>query len=201
MNTRSWNSAWCILLSIPIFGFLAMGEVPFGVRSSQSASTGEQSQNGVSQMTSYIKQGRYDDAVQLGLELLKNDPTDELVYQQIADVYLIRARNDRDRREQWVGKAVSYVDKSLAFNSKAKDAAGVHVFQDARSFELAGDLSTDKRCMYYERARKLLEDRVSLLQSDQITLAGRTFPLEPLRKENDRVLAGVKEKAAKAGCK
>jgi hypothetical protein len=32
--------------------------------------------------------------------------------------------------------------------------------------------------------------------------AGRKdLPLEPLRKENEKVLAGVKDKAAKAACK
>lgn len=169
--------------------------------SHQSASTNEQTQNEISQMTSYAKQGRYDDAVQLGLELLTNDPSDEIVYQQIADVYLIRAQKDRDKRDEWVAKAVSYVQKSLSFNSKDRDTAGVHLFQDARSFESAGDLSADKRCTYYDRARKLLEDRASRLQGDQVTLAGKTFPLEPLRKENDKVLTGVKDKATKAGCK
>jgi hypothetical protein len=46
-----------------------------------------------------------------------------------------------------------------------------------RSFEVAGDLSTSGRCAYYERARKLLEDRVPLLQGDQLTLVGRITPL------------------------
>jgi tetratricopeptide (TPR) repeat protein len=169
-------------------------------RRGQSTSLSGQSDR-ISQMAAYTAQGRYDDAVRLGLELLKNDPKDEIVYQQIADVYLIRATNDHDQREKWVGIAVSYVERALTFNSRARDTAGVHLFQDARSFELAGDLSVDKKCTYYDRARKLLEDRVPLLQGDQITLAGRTFPLEPLRKENDRVLAGVKDKASKAGCR
>jgi hypothetical protein len=43
-----------------------------GTGNKQSASTSEQSHNEISQMTSYTKQGRYDDAVQLVLELLKN---------------------------------------------------------------------------------------------------------------------------------
>ena len=117
-------------------------------------------------------------------------------------MYLIRAQKDNaSQREQWLGKGVSYVEKALSLNSKDKDVAGVHLLLDAQSFEVAGDLSAEKRCTYYERARKLLEDRVSLLQGDQITLAGKTFPLEPLRKENDKVLAGVKDKAAKAGCR
>jgi len=69
---------------------------------------------------------------------------------------------------------VIYVEKSLFLKPKEKDVAGLHLFQHARSFELIGDFSTSGRCTYYERARKLLEDRVTLLQGDQLILEGRT---------------------------
>ena len=154
-----------------------------------------------SQMTNYVRQGRFEDAVQVGLQALQNNASDEAVYQEIAMVYLIRAQKDREHRDEWISKGISYVEKSLSLNSKDKDVAGVHLLQDARSFESAGDLSTVKRCIYYDRARKLLVDRVPRLQGNQITLAGKTFPLEPLRNENNKVLAGVNDKAAKAGCK
>jgi len=205
MKTKNGSFARWIRGSFVVAAFAATVALAWGLRagtsSKQAASASEQTHNEISQMASYTKQGRYDDAVQLGLDLLKNDPTDEIVYQQIADVYLVRAQKDHDQREEWVTKAVSYVEKSLSFNSKDKDTAGVHLFQDARAFESAGDVSGDKKCAYYDKARKLLEDRALRLQGDQVTLAGRTFPLDPLRKENDRVLAGVKDKAAKAACK
>ena len=205
MKTQNSSFAWWIRGSILVVAFAATVALASGLyvgpaTKKQSVST-EQTRNEISQMTSYTKQGRYDDAVRLGLELLKNDPTDEMVYQQIADVYLIRAQKDHEQREEWVTKAISYIEKSLSFNSKDKDTAGVYLFQDARSFESAGDLSGNKKCAYYDKARKLLEDRARRLQGDQVTLAGRTFPLEPLRKENDRVLAGIKDKATKADCK
>ncbi len=205
MKTHNSSFAWRIRGGVLVLAFAATVALVWGLHArtsrNQSASSSEQSHNEISQMASYTKQGRYDDAVQLGLDLLKNDPTDEVVYQQIADVYFVRAQKDRDQREEWVTKAISYIEKSLTFNSKDKDTAGVLLFQDARAFESAGDLSADKKCAYYDRARKLLEDRASRLEGDQFTLAGRTFPLEPLRKENDRVLAGVKDKGTKAGCK
>jgi hypothetical protein len=203
MKSKNEKFAWLIRRSFVVAAFGAMMALVWGLRanSKQSASTTtEQTHNEISQMASYTKQGRYDDAVQLGLDLLKNNPTDEIVYQQIADVYFVRAKKDQDQREEWVTKGVSYVEKSLSFNSKDRDTAGAHLFQDARSFELAGDLSADKKCAYYARARKLLESRASQLQGDQVTLAGKTFPLEPLRKENDGILAGVKDKTTKAGC-
>jgi hypothetical protein len=154
-----------------------------------------------SQMVNFTKQGRYEDAIQVGLHALQNQPSDEIIYQGIAVVYFVRAQKDSDRRQEWVTTAVSYIEKSLSLNSKERDVAGVHLFQDAQSLEVAGDLSTMGRCAYYERARKLLEDRVPLLQGDQLTLDGRAYPLAPLRKENDKTLAEVKGKAANAGCK
>lgn len=167
---------------------------------SQSTSTSQQTGSQVSQMLNYAKQGHYDEAIQVGLQIAKSDPRDEVAYQQISDVYLMRAQKDQNQRELWVAKAASYLQQALSFNSKDTDAAGVNLFQDARGFEVAGDLSTGEKCVYYQKSITLLEERVSSLQGDKITLAGRTFPLEPLRKENDKVLAGAKDKASKAGC-
>jgi hypothetical protein len=108
--------------------------------------------------------------------------------------YHVKAR-DKVESHDFGSQIINYIRQGRY------DVAGVHLFQDARSFEMAGDLSTSGRCAYYERARKLLEDRVPLLQGDHLTLEGRTYPLSPLRKENDKILAGVKGKAANAGCK
>src|SRR5664279_1198684 len=134
MKTENSSSAWWIRGSVLVVAFAAMVALAWGLHvgpgpasKKQSVST-EQTRNEISQMTSYSKQGRYDDAVRLGLELVKNDPTDEIVYQQIADVYLIRAQKDHEQREEWVKKAIFYIEKSLSFNSKDKDTAGVYIF-------------------------------------------------------------------------
>lgn len=153
-----------------------------------------------SQMVAYTKQGRYDDAIQIGIKALENKPTDEVVYQQIAVVYLIRARKDEALREQWVSKAISYTEKALSLNSKERDVAGVHLFQEALSFESAGDLSGTERCAHYQRAKKLLTDRIPILQGEQLTVEGKAYPLAPLRKENDKTIARIEEKAAKTEC-
>jgi tetratricopeptide (TPR) repeat protein len=170
-------------------------------RSNQSEATQAEPHGVGSQMVDYVKQGRYDDAVQIGLKALQNGPHDAYIYQEIADVYLIRAnKSDPGQRDQWVAKAVSYVEKALSAYSPSQDAAGVELLQIARSLEKAGDLSTSDRCPQYEKAQKLLEQRVPVLQGESITLKGKTFPLDPLRKENERTLAEVKERATKAGC-
>ena len=205
MRTKSgsfvrWMRGIVVIVVVGMSVTLAWA-IYIGMRASNQNPATSESNNEISQMTSYTKQGRYDDAVKLGLQLLKNDPGDEIVYQQIADVYFVRAKKDPVQREEWVTKAVSYVEKSLSFNSKERDIAGVHLFQDARSFELAGDLSAGKRCEFYQRSRKLLEERNSQLHGDQITLAGKTLPLQPLRNENERILGEVTDKATRAQCR
>ena len=127
----------------------------------QSASPTSEPHNNISEMTRYTEQGRYDEAVQLGLAILRNDPSDELVYQQIADVFyeFVRRKIESDENNG-LQTQFHMSRKSLSLNSKDKDVAGVHLFMDALSFELAGDLSVEKRCTYYDRARRLLEDRV-----------------------------------------
>jgi tetratricopeptide (TPR) repeat protein len=153
-----------------------------------------------SEMVKYTKQGRYDEAIQVGLHSIRNQPSDEIIYQEIADVYLIRASKDAEQREQWLSKAVFYIEKSLSLNSKDRDAAGVDLLQHALGFEKIGDLSAVSRCTYYEKARKLLEERISLLEGDQLVLDGKVFQLAPLREENDKRLAEVLASRAKAGC-
>jgi tetratricopeptide (TPR) repeat protein len=152
------------------------------------------------QMTIYLKEGRYDDAVRVGLQGIKNQPDDEIIYNGIAAVYLARAQKDATHRQQWVKKAVLYTEKGLSLNSRTKDVGGVLLFQHARSFERAGELATTERCNYFERARKLLEERIALLQGDQLTLEGKNYPLAPLRDENDKALAEVKTNAEKSRC-
>jgi hypothetical protein len=153
-----------------------------------------------SEIVKKAEQGRFDEAVQVGLQALVNEPSDEFIYEQIADVYLIRAGKEAYQKEQWVLKAVFYTEKALSLNSKDKDAGGLHLLQEARSFEVAGDFGTAKRCTYYDRARRVLESRVPLLQGDQIVVEGKAFPLAPLRKENEKRLAEVGAKVANAVC-
>lgn len=151
-------------------------------------------------MANELKQGRYDNAVELGLHALRNQPSDEIIYNAIAAVYLAHATKDSGRRNLYVTKAIFYTEKGLALNSKDNDVGAVLLFQHARSFERAGDLAASRHCEYYRRSRELLEDRIPLLKAKEITLEGTTYPLAPLREENEKALVEVESKAAKA-CK
>src|SRR5260370_41220399 len=67
----------------------------------QSGVTQVESHDIGSQIANYLEQERYDDAVDVGLKSVENQPHDEIIYQQIALVYLVRAQKDPDRRERW----------------------------------------------------------------------------------------------------
>jgi hypothetical protein len=196
MNTRSLSFIWRVTAVVSTSALI----VVLLIRSGNLTSAQDGNRDSASEMVRLVKQGRFDDAIQKGLHSLQNRPSDELVYQQIADVYLVRASKDTDQRQQWLAKAVLYIDRSLSLNSKDRDAAGVHLLQDALSLETVANLSQTSRCVYYDRARKLLEDRVPLLQGDHLVLDGKTFPLAPLREENEKRLAEVLTNRAKAGC-
>jgi tetratricopeptide (TPR) repeat protein len=188
-----------IVISVALGIALLVAHRHLGAQAQDTAKSAA-SHDVASEVVSYAEQGRYDKAVELGLHSLKNQPSDEFIYQQIADVYLIRARREPGRRRDWISKAIMYTDKALSLNSRDKDPAGAELFQIGRSYEFIADLSTDNRCSRYTEAQKLLKSREPMLQGDQIIREGRTFPLAPLRAENQRVLGKINEKARKANC-
>jgi tetratricopeptide (TPR) repeat protein len=164
-------------------------------------------------MVQYVKEGRYDDAIQTGLDALQEGPLDAAIYQQIAIVYLIRAQKDSTQRELWLSHAISYAEKALSADPE-DPINGNDVGSD---FQMAGDLSTDKRCTRYDRGLQVSKRAGILLRRDHIVAAGQSYPIdpirkdftahghtfrmEPLRKGNDKLSESLKKKMADAGCK
>lgn len=74
------------------------------------------------------------------------------------------------------------------------------LFQIGGSYEILGDLSDQEKCGYYATARKDLERQLPLIQDESYTAYGKTFPLEPLRRDVHKHLDAVKEKSLKIGC-
>jgi hypothetical protein len=69
------------------------------------------SQNIPTVMVKYTMEGKFDQAVEVGLRALKNTSDDEVIYEQIADVYLVRAQKVSDERPEWISDAALYADK------------------------------------------------------------------------------------------
>jgi hypothetical protein len=167
------------------------------------AKTPEKGSDTLSLMVSLDQQGRYDDAIRVAQDWMKQHPEGTLhdwtFYDQIAITYLMKASKDTAHKEEWIQQAVAYYDKDLSVHQK--DSVDVELYGVRRGFEMAGDLSTINRCLYYGRAIKAFEEEIPYIQVDSYTAFGKTIPLEPVRKENERALQRLKAKFIKAGCK
>jgi tetratricopeptide (TPR) repeat protein len=158
----------------------------------------------VTLMANYGKQGKYDDAIRVAHEWLKSHPEDAswdggTFYDQMGLIYLVRASKDPARKDEWIKQAIASFDKNLSIN-QPKDI-GVELFVVGRGFEEAGDLSTTDSCLYYEQAIKAFAELEPAIQGDTYNASGTAIPLEPLRRDTERVRERVRTKLTKAGCK
>jgi hypothetical protein len=55
-----------------------------------------------------LRKGRYEEAVKIILDSIKDDKKDYFRYQQVATVYAVRAANDPSNRERWAQQAAFY---------------------------------------------------------------------------------------------
>jgi len=155
----------------------------------------------VSRMVHYGNTGRPDQAIRTAQDWLREHPgesNDGLLYNQIALLYLVKASKDARHKGEWIQEAVTYLEKDLAAHSPTK--IDMELYNIGQAFRVAGDLSADNRCLYYERAAKALEDEFAFIQGDTITAYGKTLPLAPARRDNQKALDAVKAKLATAGC-
>jgi hypothetical protein len=149
-------------------------------------------------ITTYVRRGRYDDAIKVAQDWMKRHPDDSL-YDQVAIIYLTKASKDSSHKDEWVGQAVSNFQKDLEVHNMG--TVDLELYEVGKGFEVAGDLSTHDTCLYYGRAVKAFEDEVQFIQGDSYTAYGSTAPLAPLRQANQKALERVKSKFDKAGCK
>jgi hypothetical protein len=157
----------------------------------------------VTEMTKYGKERRYDQAIRVGQDWAKKHPddikTNGLLYEQIAIVYLMKASKDSAHKDEWIQQAIANLDEALSvYTPKPVD---FELHEVGLSFEMAGRMSTSGGCLYYGRAAKAFEEEAPLIVGDSITAYGKTLPLAPLRRENEKALARVKAESASAGCK
>lgn len=157
----------------------------------------------VTLMTKYSRMGRYDDALKLAQEWLKQHPDDDshtsFLYQQIAFTYLSKAIKDTAHKDKWIQEAVAYFDRDLSVHQNAD--ADIELYVVGSGFESAGRYSTANSCVYYGRAIKSFEDERPFIQGDTVTIEGTTVKLAPLRQGNERAVERAKAEFASAGCK
>jgi tetratricopeptide (TPR) repeat protein len=200
-NSTRYSVGLLVIALICVVAFIVVHNIWAVHAQGQSHVSQAESHDVGSQMVTYTKEGEYDKAVRAGLQALRNRPSDDYIYQQISSVYLIRAQVDMTQREHWIDEASFYIEKALSVHSKDEDVAGVELFQIAKTLEQAGNLSTTSRCKYLQHAKSLLENRRQLLHGDQLVLEGKSYPLGPLRNENEKALTEVEALATNARCK
>ena len=148
----------------------------------------------VTLMTEYGNQQRYEKAIKTGEDWLKDHPEDtsheRVLYEQIAILNLLRAASDYQHKEEWIRKAVAFYDKELSVHQNT--SVDITFFNVGHGFTRAGDLSSTDTCLFYGRAIKAFEEEVPLIQGDNVTVDGKTFPLAPLRRGKWKVFGGSK---------
>ena len=149
-------------------------------------------------IVTYNQAGRHDDAIKVAQDWMKNHP-DDLLYDQIAITYLMKASKDSAHKDQWIQQAIVNYEKDLSTRKKA--TVDVELYEVGRGFEYAGDLSSHDSCLYYSRAMKAFVEEVQFIQGDSYTAYGHTTRLAPVRQENQKALERVKSKFDRAGCK
>jgi len=94
---------------------------------------------------------------------------------------------------------VEYYEKEIS--SRQENPADLTYYDAGRGFEIAGDLSTANRCLYYIKAIQAFEKETPYIRGESYTAYGKTIPLGPVRAENEKALERVKSKYEKAWCK
>ena len=144
-------------------------------------------------MAGYNQSGRHDDAIRVAQNWLNKNPEDYDMRakfdEHIAMSFFMKVPNDASHKEEWIRQAVSYYDDYLSVYRKYH--VNVVPQYAGTGFEMAGDLSSKERCLYYGRALKVFAEPYD---KDQ-----KTFPATPNWKENS--LKKVQEKFDRAGCK
>jgi hypothetical protein len=136
-----------------------------------------------------LRKGRYDEAVKVTLDSIKDERTDYSRYQMVANIYYARSIKDPPNREKWTEQVVFYVDKSV----RLAPNDSINLLAAAFALDRVGDISS-QACSYYEKARHYAQDARSQLQSDRIVLGDEKMPTQPIRDEVEKFLRRLQDK-------
>jgi len=156
----------------------------------------EASSDVITKMAQDTKQGRYEEAIQAGVNALENKPSDDGILRQIAIIYLVRAEKDAEHSEQWVKQATIFAERSLSIHP----AVDIGRYETARIYEHAGDLAKENKCSLYLRALQPLADWTSTLKGETLSVEGKDYPTAPLLREAQSTKDRIEGKQAQSHC-
>jgi tetratricopeptide (TPR) repeat protein len=148
------------------------------------------------------KEGRYDKAVRVVQTWMTDSrrdiSKDDLLYFQIAMLYIAKAYKKSSTKEESVHQAELNLQKAMGLNKQ--EDLDIMLFEIGGAYELLGDASDKDKCRLYEIARQTLERQLPLIKGDSYTTYGHTTPLEPVRRDIRKHLEAVKGKSLQIGC-
>src|SRR5579864_2220983 len=103
-------------------------------------------------ITQDMVNGKWDQAVKLELARIHDVRKDYGLYDQVSIVYLERAREDVEHRDEWIAKALSYEDRAISLGPNDMTNLG----GAAAVYENAGGIAKNG-CPYYEKAWTLVK--------------------------------------------
>jgi hypothetical protein len=159
----------------------------------------------LTRMIELQKQGRYDGAVRVvqgWMNDSRRDVTrDEILYQQIAMIYIMKAYKKSASRNESARLAELNLEKSLdLFDRQESKDNDPWLFEIGGAYETLGDISGKDKCRLYERASALYLEQLPLIKGESLTSYGTTTPLEPVRAEVRKHLDATEKKLSAAGC-
>src|SRR6185437_9426812 len=84
-----------------------------------------------------VANNKWDEAVKLELARIHDERKDYGIYDQVSIVYLTRAQEDAEHRNEWIAKALFYEDRAISLGPDDMSNLG----EAAAAYERAGDLA------------------------------------------------------------
>jgi hypothetical protein len=159
----------------------------------------------LTRMVELQKEGRYDGAVRVVQSWMndsRRDVThDEILYQQIAMIYIMKAYKRSASRNESARLAELNLEKSVdMFEKQESKDNDIWLLGIGGAYEILGDISDNDKCRLYEKASALYLEQLPLIKGSSLTSYGRTTQLEPVRAEIRKHLDATKKKLSGAGC-
>lgn len=115
-------------------------------------------------MTTLMKQHRFNEAAQLGIDSSAGKPADAMTYYWVALAYAEKAHYESDTKDDSLKLVSGYARKSVALNPNDQ----VIGFNVAWVLEYAGDVDSSSRCKYYADSQELLNQMSSKVSGDAV---------------------------------
>jgi hypothetical protein len=115
-------------------------------------------------MTTLMKQHRFNEAAQLGIDASAKKPADAMIYYWVALAYAEKAHYEPDTKDESLKLVGEYARKSVALDPNNR----VIGFNVAWVLEYAGDVDSSSRCKYYADSQVLLNQISTMVSGDAV---------------------------------